>query len=83
MHKKIRLIFATKAGDFEEEFALNEPLKAVKRAVMAHLKLDPSQADKFVVTLNGNILDESKTLAELKLSECVVLTLERHEVVKI
>lgn len=80
---KIKLIFATTAGDFEDEFPLNQPLKAVKTRVMAQLKLDPSTADDFVVTFNGTPLDESKKLGELGLSDCTILTIERRQVVKI
>jgi hypothetical protein len=83
MDKKIRLTFATTAGDYEHEFPANEPLGAVKREVMAHLRLDPSQADDFIVTLDGNVLDEHKTLRELGLTDGAVLTLERKGVVKI
>ena len=82
MHK-ITLIFATTAGDFEGEFSPNQPLHAVKTSVMAKLKLDPSQADQFVVTLDGEPLDESKTLEALGLTCNLTLTLERHDVVKI
>jgi len=80
---KITLTFATTAGDFTDEFPPNQPLHAVKTVVMAKLKLDPSQADQFVVTLDGEPLDESKTLAELGLNDNLILTLERHDVVKI
>jgi hypothetical protein len=80
---KIRLTFATTAGDYEDEFPANQPLHAVKKTVMAKLRLDPSQADDFVVTLNGNVLDEQKTLRDLGLADGIVLTLERKGVVKI
>lgn len=85
MDKKIRLTFATTAGDYEHEFPANEPLRAVKREVMAHLRLDPSQADDFIfiVTLDGNVLNEQKTLRELGLNDGTVLTVERKGVVKI
>ena len=80
---KIKLIFATTSGDVEGEFPLDQPLKAVEKRVLAEAKLDPSQADDFVVTLNGRLLDESKKLLELGLAECDVLTIERRNVVKI
>ncbi|MHC4398741.1 MAG: hypothetical protein ACYTG0_03585 [Planctomycetota bacterium] len=83
MDNKITLIFATTAGDLEDEFAANRPLHAVKRTVMARLKLDPSQADQFVVTLDGTPLEEDKTLRELGLTDGTILTLERCNVVKI
>lgn len=83
MAKKITLIFSTNAGDLEEEFSLEQPLHAVKREVMAKLKLDPSQADEFIVTLDGNPLDESKKLGDLDIPDKSVLVIERKELVKI
>lgn len=80
---KITLTFATTAGDLEDDFAPSQPLHAVKTTIMARLKLDPSQADQFVVTRDGNPLDDSKTLAELGLTDSLILALERHDVVKI
>lgn len=82
MHR-IHVTFSTTAGDLEDDFAVNQPLHALKREVMGRLKLDPSQADQFLVTLDGNTLDESKTLAELNVPENAVLVLERREAVKI
>jgi len=79
----IHLTFSTTAGDLERDFPLNQPLKAVKTRVMARLKLDPSKADDFIVVLEGNPLDESKTLAELGVPENSVLVIERRELVKI
>lgn len=82
-NNRIKITFSTTAGDLEDDFPLNQPLDAMKREVMAKLKLDPSQADKFVVVFNGNPLDEAKTLAELAVAAGSVLTIERREVVKI
>lgn len=80
---KIHLTFSTTAGDLEDDFPAEQPLHAIKREVMGRLKLDPSQADQFVVTLDGNILDESRSLADLKLPQGAVLIIERKDVVKI
>ena len=80
---KIRLTFSTTAGDLEDDFPANQPLHAVKRQVMARLKLDVSQADQFVVTLGGNVLDENQKLGDLNIPEDAVLVIERREVVKI
>jgi hypothetical protein len=80
---KIHITFSTTAGDLEDEFPLNRPLHALKREVMGRLRLDPSQADQFVVTLDGNTLDETKKLGELGLQANAVLVIERREVVKI
>lgn len=82
-NNRIHLTFSTTAGDLDDDFPLNQPLHALKREVMGRLKLDPSQADQFVVTLNGNPLDERKTLADLNVPEKAVLVIERREVVKI
>ncbi len=80
---QINVTFSTTAGDLESNFSVNEPLRALKREVMGRLKLDPSQADQFVVTLSGNVLDEGKTLGELNIPPRAVLVIERREVVKI
>lgn len=80
---RIHLTFSTTAGDLEDDFPLNQPLHALKREVMGRLKLDPSQADQFVVTLNGNPLDEGKSLGDLGVPEKAVLVIERRDVVKI
>lgn len=80
---KIHLIFSTTAGDLEEDFPVNQPLHALKREVMGRLKLDPSKAGDFVVTLNGNTLDENRSLGDLSIPENSVLIIERREVVKI
>lgn len=80
---KMHLIFSTTAGDLEDDFPVNQPLHALKREVMGRLQLDPRQADQFIVTLEGNPLDESKTLAELGVPEHAVLVIERREAVKI
>ena len=79
----VHLIFSTTAGDLEDDFPANQPLHALKREVMGRLQLDPSQADQFIITLEGNPLDEGKTLAELGLQDNAVLLIERREVVKI
>ena len=80
---KVRLVFATTAGDLEESFPVDEHLHAVKRAVMERLGLDPTKADDFVVVDDGNVLDQGETLEQLGLADGTVLTIERCEVVKI
>jgi hypothetical protein len=79
----IEVTFSTTAGDLTGLFPVNEPVHALKREVMAKLKLDPSQADQFVVTLDGNPLDESKSLGALGVAEKALLVIERREVVKV
>lgn len=80
---KIRVTFSTTAGDVTDDFPVNQPLHAVKREVMAQRKLDPSKADEYVVSLNGNVLDEAKKLGELGIPDDAVLILERKELIKI
>jgi hypothetical protein len=80
---RIRVTFSTTAGDLTDEFPVNQPLHALKHEVMARLKLDPSQADQFVVTLAGNPLDESKSLGALGVAENAILVIGRRDVVKI
>jgi hypothetical protein len=80
---KIWITFSTTGGDLEDEFPSNQPLHALKREIMGRLKLDPSQADQFVVTLEGNALDETKKLGDLGIPSNAVLVIERREVVKI
>ena len=79
----IHLTITTTAGDLEDDFPINKPLHAIKKSVMGRLKLDPSQADKYVITFEGDILDESKKLGDLNLPENAVLALERKEAIKI
>lgn len=83
MRDKLHLIFSTTAGDLEDDFSANQPLHSAKRVVMGRLKLDPAKADEFVVTLGGNILDESKSLGALGLMDGSVLIIERRDVTKI
>ncbi len=80
---KVHLVFSTTAGDLEDDFPVNQPLHALKTEVMGRLHLDPSQADQFIVTVEGNPLDESKTLGELGLHEGAILLIERREAVKV
>ena len=80
---KIRLIISTTAGDLDEEFAVDQPLGAIEKIAMARLKLDPSQAEEFALVLDGQALDEERTLSELGIECDTILTLERREVVKI
>jgi len=80
---RIDLTFSTTAGDLVDTFPLDQPLAALKREVMGRLRLDLSKADEFVVTLDGNPLDETKTLRQLGVAERAVLVIERREVVKI
>jgi hypothetical protein len=81
--KRIHLTFSTTAGDLEDDFPANQSLHAVKHMVMGRLRLDPGQADQYVVTLNGTPLDEGKTLADLGLTDGAEMVIERRDVTKI
>ena len=83
MKQALKLVFATTAGDLEDDFDPLRTLAVVKRDVMVRLKLDESQHDQFVVTLNGDVLNENRTLKSLGFNACIVLMIERREVVKI
>ena len=80
---KLHLIFSSNAGDFEDDFQTDRLLSDIKGEVMVKLKLDLSKADEYLVTFEGNPLDESKKLSELKLTDGAVLVIERKEVTKI
>ena len=80
---KVDLIFTSNAGDFEDTFETDRLLSSVKAEVMVKLKLDQSKSDEYLVTFDGNPLDESKKLSEFKLSDGTVLVIERTEVTKI
>jgi DUF4097 and DUF4098 domain-containing protein YvlB len=77
---KIALTFVTATGQVKESFPVDAHLHIVKQAVMKRLELDPHKVDEFVVTLNGNTLDQGETLEQLRLTDGTVLTLERREV---
>ena len=80
---KLHLIFTSNAGDFEDDFQTDRLLSDVKDEVMTKLKLDQSKADEYIVTFEGNPLDESKKLSEFKLTDGALLVIERREVTKI
>ncbi|MDE0334463.1 MAG: hypothetical protein OXI64_05845 [Defluviicoccus sp.] len=81
--EKVDLIFTSNAGDFEDVFQTDLLLSTVKAEVMVKLKLDQSKSDEYWVTFQGNPLDESKKLSELKLTDGALLVIERKEVTKI
>ena len=80
---KIHITFTTTGGDLEGDFPSNQPLHALKREIMGRVKFDPNTADQFVVTFQGTVLDESKSLSDLGIASGSVLTIERKEVIKI
>lgn len=79
----IHLTISSANGDWEDDFQKNQPVHAVKNRAMAHLQMDPSQADQFIITYNGQTLDESKKLDELNIPDGATLILERTDVIKI
>ncbi len=81
--EKLHLTISCANGDWEHDFPPNQLIHAVKTTAMAHLHMDPSQASQFVLTLDGQILEEAKTLGELRIPNDSLLMLERKEVIKI
>lgn len=82
-NEKLHLTISSANGDWEHDFPPNQPIHAVKTTSMAHLHMNPGQADQFILSLNGQVLDESKTLSELGIPNGSVLILERKDVTKI
>ena len=58
-----------------EEFNVNQPVRAVKISAMGRLGIDPSQADKYRLILDGNPLPEDKTLEEAGVPDGATLIL--------
>lgn len=81
--EKLHLTISSANGDWEDDFPANQPVHALKTRAIAHLHMDPSQADQFILTCQGQTLDESKTLAELNILDGSILILERKDVTKI
>ena len=67
--ERVKLVFATTAGDYEDNFLVDQKLGDVKRAVMAKLKLDVCQAGDFVVTLGQGGLREGSRVDVLNATE--------------
>ena len=75
---QVHLFFETTLGDFDGEFASDQPISAIKREVMAGVRLDPNEADQFVINQNEQPLDDSKTIADLGLQTNDWLTVGRR-----
>jgi hypothetical protein len=82
-NNKLTLTVSSANGDWEHDFSPNKPIHAVKTTAMAHLHMDPSQADQFVLTYNGQILNEGQTLEEAGIPDGSVLMLEKKDITKI
>ena len=82
-NEKLQLTISSANGDWEHDFPPHQPLHAVKTEAMAHLHMDPSQKDQFVLTYNGQVLNESQTLAEANIPDHSVLMLEKKDITKI
>jgi hypothetical protein len=80
---KLHLTISSANGDWENDFSPNQPIHAVKTTAMAHLHMDPSQADQFILTYNGQEMNESKSLADHNVPDGAMLILERRDVTKI
>ena len=61
----LKLTIESATGTIVKEFNENQPVKAVKISVIGQLHIDPSTEGNFALLLDGQQLDESKTLKEL------------------
>ena len=69
----LKLTIESATGTIEKEFNENQPVNAVKISVMGQLHIDPSTAGNFALLLNGEQLDESKTLKDLGIPDGATL----------
>ena len=74
----MKIIFNTNGGNVEDDFPIDQPLGALKLEVMKSAKLDVEQAEQYQVAADGAFLDESKTLADLGVTEESTLILWRN-----
>jgi hypothetical protein len=78
------LQFNTLAGHVLDRFPANQVLRLTKRRVIREVNLETvTQADDFVVSLDGHILDETKTLSSLGIRDLSVLSIKRPDVTMI
>lgn len=80
---KVTLTIASSNGELTDDFPVHMKAGALKHSVMGKLNMDPSQADRFCLVVQGTKLDESKTLGELGLVDDTVVVLEPCEIVQI
>ena len=73
----MKLIFNSATGNLEEDFPSTDALHSIKDRVMGQLKLDPSEADQYIVAFDGKTLDEEKTLSDLEIPDSATLILWR------
>jgi hypothetical protein len=73
----MKMTFNTSAGNVEDDFPIDQPLSSVKLDVMGRAHLDADQAGQYIVAYDGQTLDESKTLADLGVTEGALLILWR------
>lgn len=66
-------IESTTGSTGDKKYNDNEPAKAVKISAMGQLHIDPSTEGNFALLLDGNQLDESKTLKELGIPDGATL----------
>ena len=69
----LNLKIESTSGTIEKKFNDNMPAKAVKIAAMGQLHIDPSTEGNFALLLNGEQLDENKTLKELGIPDGATL----------
>ncbi|MEW6772071.1 MAG: hypothetical protein AB1330_11890 [Bacillota bacterium] len=72
-------ISSTVAGDYTHRFAVKEPIGAVKRQALAHFKMDPAMADKYILLWNGSALNDNITLEDAEIPDRAMLLLEPRQ----
>lgn len=75
MANRITITIQSTSGQITEQFNTNQPVHAIKHEAMGRLHVDPSQAGSYRLVLNGNELDENKTVAELGIPDGATLLL--------
>ena len=75
MADRITITIQSTSGQITEQYNVNRPLHAMKHEAMAKLNLDPSQAESYRLVLDGNELDENKTITEANIADGATLLL--------
>jgi len=73
----MRMTFNTPQGSVEDNFESDQPLRALKAAVLARLNLPSEWVDQYIVACEGQTLEEEKSLKELGLAESSTLVVWR------
>lgn len=72
----VDLVIVSSSGDLEDDFPVNQKIKALKTSVMGQLEIDSSKAKQYQLVHEGDPLPENKTLADLGIEDGAELVLE-------